>query len=95
VTKSAASFSGATLATIAFAAFSLLAGCGIKGPLDLPEGTQTVGNEGRGQRSTDAMKNTQLPGYNYQLTPGDLRANKALGNPIKRDEPFVLDPLLN
>jgi predicted small lipoprotein YifL len=81
--------------TIALTAFSPLTACGIKGPLELPEGTQTVGNEGRGRRSADAMKNTQLPGYNYQLTPGDLRTNKALGNPIKRDEPFVLDPLLD
>jgi len=82
-----------TVASIALSALFVLTGCGIKGPLELPEGAQVSGNEGRGRASPEAMRATQLPGY--QPTRSDVRTNKSLGVPVKRDEPFVLDPLLN
>jgi predicted small lipoprotein YifL len=80
------------IAVVSIALF-VLASCGIKGPLELPEGAQVSDNEGKGRSSPGAMRATELPGY--QPTRSDLRINKGLGVPVKRDEPFVLDPLLN
>ena len=91
MTKPAVSFLRRTMVPIALTALFVLAGCGIKGPLELPEGTQVSGNESKG-RFVPA-KAAQLPGY--QPGTRELRAQKQLGNPVKRDEPFVLDSLLN
>lgn len=79
------------LLPVALAALFMLAGCGVKGPLELPEGTEVSGNEGKGkgQRS----KASALPGY--KQTSQDRRNYRQLGRPVKPDEPFILDPLLN
>ena len=49
MTKPAAELSRRALLPAALAALFMLAGCGIKGPLELPEGTQVSGNEGKGK----------------------------------------------
>jgi predicted small lipoprotein YifL len=76
----------------ALAAALFVDGCGIKGPLELPEGTKVTGNEGKGK--FESSPKAVLPGY-YEPSSKDKKAQKQLGNPIKPDEPFVLDPLLN
>ena len=76
----------------AFAAGLFVAGCGIKGPLELPEGSNVAANEAKG-RFVSSPKAT-LPGY-YQPSNKEKKAQGQLGNPVKPDEPFVLDPLLN
>ena len=91
MTKSADTFVRRTLLPIALTALLVVAGCGVKGPLELPEGTQVSGNEGKG--GFTPAKQAELPGYIPQ--PKELKEKKQLGNPLKRDEPFVLDPLLN
>jgi predicted small lipoprotein YifL len=82
------------LPTAAFAAVLFVASCGVKGPLELPEGTKVTGNEGKGKFVSSPK--AELPGY-YQSQTSSKRqkAQKQLGNPITPDEPFVLDPLLN
>jgi predicted small lipoprotein YifL len=80
------------LSPAAFAAALFVAGCGIKGPLELPEGSNVAANEGKG-RFVSSPKAT-LPGY-YQPSNKEKKAQGQLGNPTKPDEPFVLDPLLN
>jgi predicted small lipoprotein YifL len=91
VTKSANTFVRRTLLPIAFTGLLVVAGCGVKGPLELPEGTQVSGNDGKG--GFTSAKQAELPGYIPQQK--EIREKRQLGNPIKRDEPFVLDPLLN
>ncbi len=91
MTKPANTFVRRTLLPIALTGVLVIAGCGVKGPLELPEGTKVSGNEGKG--NFEPAKQAQLPGYIPQ--PKELKEKKQLGNPIKRDEPFVLDPLLN
>jgi len=68
-----------------------VAGCGIKGPLELPEGATVAGNEAKG--SFISSPRAALPGY--ELSTKEKRAQKQLGKPVKPDEPFILDPLLN
>jgi predicted small lipoprotein YifL len=80
------------LSPAAFAAALCVAGCGIKGPLELPEGSNAAANESKG-RFVSSPKAT-LPGY-YQPSSKEKKAQGQLGNPVKPDEPFVLDPLLN
>jgi predicted small lipoprotein YifL len=80
------------LPTAAFAAALFVAGCGVKGPLELPEGTPVSGNEGKG--AFVSSPKAVLPGY-YETSSKDKKAQKQLGNPVKPDEPFILDPLLN
>jgi predicted small lipoprotein YifL len=77
------------LSTAALAAALFVAGCGIKGPLELPEGANTSA-KGRFVSSPKAA----LPGY-YETSKKEKKAQGQLGNPVKPDEPFVLDPLLN
>jgi predicted small lipoprotein YifL len=76
----------------ALAAALFVASCGIKGPLELPEGTNVAAGEGKGPFVSSPK--AVLPGY-YEASSKDKKAQKQLGNPIKPDEPFVLDPLLN
>lgn len=90
MTKPAAELSRRALLPVALAALFMLAGCGIKGPLELPEGTQVSGNEGKGKGKRSPA--SDLPGYKH--TPREKREYKQLGKPIKPDEPFFLDPLL-
>lgn len=79
------------LSPAALAAALFVAGCGVKGPLELPEGTKVSGDKGKGPFVSSP--NAALPGY-YQNTSKATKS-KQLGNPVKPDEPFVLDPLLN
>ena len=75
----------------ALVAALVLAGCGIKGPLELPEGVVVSGKEGKG--SFVSSPNAALPGY--ELSAKQKRAQKQLGKPVKPDDPFILDPLLD
>jgi predicted small lipoprotein YifL len=67
-----------------------LAGCGIKGPLELPADAQVSGNEGKGKGTITAAE--KLPGYKPK--PQETRAAKQMGKPVRSDQPFFLDPLL-
>ena len=78
--------------TAALAAALFVAGCGIKGPLELPEGVKVSGNEGKGK--FEPSPKAVLPGY-YETSSKEKKAQKQLGKPVTPDEPFVLDPLLN
>jgi len=80
------------LPSAALAAALFVAGCGIKGPLELPEGANVPAGEGKG-RFVSSPK-AVLPGY-YEPSSREKKGQKQLGNPVKPDEPFVLDPLLN
>lgn len=91
MTKSRSRAIRRTLLPFAFTGLLVVAGCGVKGPLELPEGTPVAANEGKG--NFVSAKQAELPGYRPQ--PKDIRARKQMGNPVKRDEPFVLDSLLN
>jgi predicted small lipoprotein YifL len=77
----------------ALAAALFVAGCGVKGPLELPEGTKVSGNEGKG--GFESSPKAMLPGYYDVLSSKTKKAQKQLGKPTTPDEPFVLDPLLN
>jgi len=79
-----------SLAAVAAALF--VAGCGIKGPLELPEGSNVAANEGKGPFVSSPM--ATLPGF-YEQSAKERKAQRQLGNPVKPDEPFILDPLLN
>ncbi len=81
------------LPPFALTALLVLAGCGIKGALELPPDAQVTSQEakdakGRGQ-ITPAQ---QLPGN--QPSMQERRAAKQMGKPVQSDEPFFLDPLL-
>ena len=76
----------------ALVAALFVGGCGIKGPLELPEGSSVPASEAKGRFVPNA--NTRLPGY-YEASSKEKKAQKQLGNPAKPDEPFILDPLLN
>ena len=67
-----------------------LAGCGIKGPLELPAEAQVSGNEGKGKGTITAAE--KLPGN--QPRPQERRAARQMGKPVESDQPFFLDPLL-
>jgi predicted small lipoprotein YifL len=69
-----------------------LAGCGVKGPLDLPEGAATPSKQDSARYASSP--NTRPPGY-YESSSRDRKTQRQLGTPAKPDEPFVLDPLLN
>jgi predicted small lipoprotein YifL len=89
VTKPAAELSRRALLPAAIAALLALAGCGIKGPLELPEGAKAAKEtQGKGRRAVAA----DLPGY--RQSSRDKRNYKQLGKGEKPDEPFILDPLL-
>ena len=77
------------LAAVAAALF--VAGCGIKGPLELPESANVADNNAKG-RFVSSPK-AALPGY--ELTDKEKKRQRQLGKPTTPDEPFVLDPLLN
>jgi predicted small lipoprotein YifL len=79
--------------TAALAAALFVAGCGIKGPLELPEEAKVAGNEGKGK--FEPSPKAMLPGYYDVLSSKQKKAQKQLGKPVTPDEPFVLDPLLN
>lgn len=77
----------------AMAALFVLAGCGIKGPLELPSDAQVDSKEakaakGKGQYPTQR----RLPGY--EPNQQQRKEAKQLGHPVKPDTPFFLDPLL-
>ena len=72
----------------AIAAFFALAGCGIKGPLELPTDAQVKESKGKGQMPVER----RLPGY--QPSQQEQKEARQLGRPVKPDEPFFLDPLL-
>jgi predicted small lipoprotein YifL len=78
-------------AAAALAAVLLVAGCGIKGPLDLPEGSHVAEKDAKGRFVSSPR--AALPGY--QLSDREKKQQRQLGKPQKPDEPFVLDPLLN
>ena len=91
MTKSLSRTIRRTLLPFAFTGLLVVAGCGVKGPLELPESAQVSGNEGKGV--FNSARQADLPGYQPQTK--EARARRQMGNPVKRDEPFVLDPLLN
>ncbi len=75
----------------ALAAFLMVTGCGIKGPLELPTEAEAKSKDkstGKGEYPITR----QLPGY--QPTQQQRKEAKQLGRPEKPDEPFFLDPLL-
>ena len=75
----------------AMAALFVLAGCGIKGPLELPsdvDSKEAKLAKGKGQYPTER----RLPGY--EPNQQQRKEAKQLGRPVKPDEPFFLDPLL-
>jgi predicted small lipoprotein YifL len=79
------------LAVAALAAVLLVAGCGIKGPLELPEGSQVAEKDAQGRFVSSPR--AALPGY--QLSDREKKQQRQLGKPQQPNEPFVLDPLLN
>jgi predicted small lipoprotein YifL len=74
----------------AIAVLFALAGCGIKGPLELPTDAQVKGGEGKGKGEMPVAR--RLPGY--EPSQQERKEARQLGRPIKPDEPFFLDPLL-
>jgi predicted small lipoprotein YifL len=74
----------------ALASLFVLAGCGVKGPLELPADAQVSGNDGKGKGTITSAE--KLPGYKSK--PQERRAAKQMGKPVRSDEPFFLDPLL-
>lgn len=79
-----------TILPVALAALFVLAGCGIKGPLELPADAQVDAKQAKGKgQIAEASK---LPGY--KPTTQQKKAAKGLGRPVKPDDPFFLDSLL-
>jgi predicted small lipoprotein YifL len=82
------------LPLIALASVFSIAGCGIKGPLELPPDAQQASadsstkSKGKGEPPLER----RLPGY--QPTSQEQKMAKGLGKPQKPDQPFFLDPLL-
>ena len=88
-----ANVSRCLLLPAAMAALFVLAGCGIKGPLELPSDAQVDAKEaklakGKGQAPVER----RLPGY--EPNQQQRKEARQLGRPVKPDEPFFLDPLL-
>ena len=82
-----------TILPVALAALFVLAGCGIKGPLELPAEAQLDDKEKKeAKKKGEISKAAQLPGY--QVTKQQKKAAKGMGRPVKPDEPFFLDSLL-
>jgi predicted small lipoprotein YifL len=82
-----------TILPVALAALFVLAGCGIKGPLELPAEAELDDNQKKeAKKKGQVTEASRLPGY--QTTKQQKKAAKGLGRPIKPDEPFFLDPLL-
>jgi predicted small lipoprotein YifL len=79
------------VAAAALAALLVVAGCGIKGPLELPEGTNVAEKDAKGR--FESSPRARLPGY--QLSDREKKQLRQLGKPQQPDQPFVLDPLLN
>lgn len=80
------------LLPLAFAALFVLAGCGIKGPLELPADAQAKNAKATTNKG-EIPKAARLPGY-YQPPKHELKEVKQLGKPEQPDTPFFLDPLL-
>ena len=82
-----------TILPVALAALFVLAGCGIKGPLELPADAQVDAKETKeAKKKGQVAEASKLPGY--QATKQQKKAAKGLGRPVKPDEPFFLDSLL-
>jgi predicted small lipoprotein YifL len=82
-----------TILPVTLAALFVLAGCGIKGPLELPADAQVSAEETKqAKQKGKVAEASKLPGY--QVTKQQQKAAKGLGRPIKPDEPFFLDSLL-
>ncbi len=79
-----------TILPVTLAALFALAGCGIKGPLELPTDAQVDAKEAK--RKGEIAEASKLPGY--QPTKQQQKAARGLGRPVKPDEPFFLDSLL-
>lgn len=81
------------LLPVALAALSVLAGCGIKGPLELPTEAQVDAKEAKLAKGKGKVPiERRLPGY--QPSREQSKEAKQLGKPVKPDTPFFLDPLL-
>lgn len=81
------------LLPVAFAALFVLAGCGIKGPLELPTEAQVNAKEAKLAKGKGRVPvERRLPGY--QPNREQTRDARQLGRPVKPDTPFFLDPLL-
>jgi len=80
------------VAVAALGALLFVAGCGIKGPLELPEGAQAAAQK-EGQDRFVSSPRAALPGY--RLSDREKKQQRQLGKPQQPDQPFVLDPLLN
>jgi predicted small lipoprotein YifL len=75
----------AVLGTIAAAL--LLAGCGVKGPLEPPPATAAAASEVKASINPP-------PVATGPVDPRRARALRGLGTPSKPDDEFALDPLL-
>jgi predicted small lipoprotein YifL len=80
------------LSPAALVAALFVAGCGIKGPLDLPEGATAPAKADSARYASSPS--AKLPGY-YEPSARDRKTQRQLGTSAKPDQPFVLDPLLN
>ena len=88
-----ANISRRLLLPAAMAALFVLAGCGIKGPLELPTDAQLSDSDSKTTKGKGQYpKARQLPGY--KPTAEEKKEAKQLGRPLKPDQPFFLDPLL-
>lgn len=82
-----------TLLPVTLAALFVLAGCGIKGPLELPADAQVDARDAKeAKKKGQIAEASKLPGY--QSTKQQKKTAKGLGRPVKPDEPFFLDSLL-
>lgn len=82
-----------TILPVALAALFVLAGCGIKGPLELPADAQATDTQTKeAKKKGQVAEASKLPGY--QPTKQQQKTAKGLGRPVKPDEPFFLDSLL-
>ncbi len=76
--------------SVAITALFVLAGCGIKGPLELPTDAQVKASDAKGKGEYPGER--RLPGYDP--TVQQRKEAKQMGQPVKPDNPFFLDPLL-
>jgi predicted small lipoprotein YifL len=90
--KKPAAITRRALLPIALSALFVLAGCGIKGPLELPaDADANLAKEAKGKGTISQA--SRLPGY--KPTAQEQKAAKQMGKPARPDQPFVLDSLLN
>jgi predicted small lipoprotein YifL len=90
VTRPVTDVSRRMLLPAALASLFMVAGCGIKGPLELPTEAEAKAKASTGKGEYPITR--QLPGY--QPSQQQRKEAKQLGSPQKPDEPFFLDPLL-